>query len=40
MEKGKTHEQATIPRQRIGYILDNESPQAYASIFIAWKALR
>ena len=27
-------------RQRIGYILDKESPRGYASSVIAWKALR
>ena len=34
----QTHEEATVC-QRIGYILDNESPRGYASSFIARKAL-
>ena len=35
----QTHEEATVC-QRIGYILDTESPRGYASSFIARKALR
>ena len=35
----QTHEEATVC-QRIGYILDNESPRGYASSLIAGKALR
>ena len=35
----QTHEEATVC-QRIGYILDNESPRKHASSFIARKALR
>ena len=34
--KVQTHEEATVLCQRIGYILDNESPQGY----IVRKALR
>ena len=36
----QTHEEATVLRQRIGYIFDNESPRGYASSFIARQALR
>ena len=36
----QTHEEAIVYVQRIGYILDNESPRGYASSFIARKALR
>ena len=35
----RTHEEATVC-QRIGYIIDNESPRGYTSSFIARKALR
>ena len=35
----QTHEEATVC-QRIGYILDHESPRGCASGFIARKALR
>ena len=35
----QTHEEASLC-QRIGHILDNESPRGYASSFIARKALR
>ena len=35
----QTHEEATVC-QRIGYILDNESPRRYASSIVAWKTLR
>ena len=35
----QTHEEATVC-QRIGYILDIESPRGYAGSFIARKALR
>ena len=35
----QTHEEASLC-QRIGYILDNESPRGYTSSFIARKALR
>ena len=36
----QTHAEATVLCQRIGYILDNESPRGYARSFISWKALR
>ena len=36
----QTNEEATVLCQRIGYILDNESPRGYASSFFARKALR
>ena len=36
----QTHEEATVLCQRVGYILDNESPLGYASSFVARKALR
>ena len=37
----QTHEEATVSVcQRIGEILDNESPRGYASSSIAGKALR
>ena len=36
----QTHEEATVLCQRIGYILDSESPRGYASSFIARKAMR
>ena len=36
----QTHEEATVLCQRIGYILDNESPRGYVSSVIARKALR
>ena len=36
----QTHEEATVLCQRIGYILDNESPRGFASSFIARTALR
>ena len=36
----QTHEEATGVCQRIGYILDYESPRGYASSLIARKALR
>ena len=36
----QTREEATVLCQRIGYILDNESPGGYVSSFIARKALR
>ena len=36
----QTHEEATSVCQRIGYILDNESPRKHASSIVAWKALR
>ena len=36
----QTHEEATVYVKRIGYILDNESPQGYASSIKARKALR
>ena len=36
----QTHEEANSVRQRIGYILDYESPREYASSIIAQKALR
>ena len=36
----QTHEEATVYVQRIGHILDNESPRGYASSLIARKALR
>ena len=35
----QTHEEATVC-QRIGYVLDHESPRGHASSLIAWKALR
>ena len=35
----QTHEEATVC-QRIGYILDYESPRKHASSVIAWKTLR
>ena len=35
----QTHEEASLC-QRIGYILDNESPRKHASSIVAWKALR
>ena len=35
----QTHEEASV-RQRIGKILDNESPREHASTIVAWKALR
>ena len=35
----QTHEEATVC-QRIGYILDIESPRGYASSFITRKAVR
>ena len=36
----QTHEDATVLCQRIGYILDYESPRKHASGSVAWKALR
>ena len=37
----QTYEEAIVYlRQRIGYVLDNESPRGYASSFIARKPLR
>ena len=36
----QTNEEATVLRQRIGYILDYESPRKQASSIVAWKALR
>ena len=37
----QTNEEAIYSlRQRVGYILDNESPRGYASSFVARKALR
>ena len=36
----QTHEEANSVRQRIGHILDKESPREYASSLIARKALR
>ena len=36
----QTHKEATVFFQRIGKILDNESPREHASSFIARKALR
>ena len=35
----QTHEEASV-RQRIGYILDYESPREYANSLVARKALR
>ena len=35
-----TNEETTVLCQRIGYILDNESPRGYTSSSIARKALR
>ena len=36
----QTHERGYGACQRIGYILDCESPRKHASSFVAWKALR
>ena len=36
----QTHEEATVYVQRIGYILDYESPREHASSIVARKALR
>ena len=36
----QTHEEGNCVCQRIGYILDNESPRKHASSVIARKALR
>ena len=36
----QTHEEAIMSVQRIGYILDNESPREHASSIVARKALR
>ena len=36
----QTHEEAYSVCQRVGYILDNESPRKHASSIVAWKALR
>ena len=36
----QTHEEANGACQRIGYILDYESPRKHASNTVAWKALR
>ena len=36
----QTHEEAIGECQRIGKILDNESPREHASSIVAWKALR
>ena len=36
----QTQEEAIVLCQRIGYVLDNESPREHASSNIAWKALR
>ena len=35
----QTHGEATVC-QRVGYILDCESPRKHASSIVAWKALR
>ena len=36
----QTHEEGNCVCQRIGYILDNESPREHASSIVARKALR
>ena len=36
----QTHEEAIVYVQRIGYILDYDSPRKHASSVIAWKTLR
>ena len=36
----QTHEEATVLCQRIGHILNYESPRKHASSIVAWKALR
>ena len=36
----QSHQEATVLRQRIGCVLDNESPRGHDSIFIARKAFR
>ena len=36
----QTNEEAVVRRQRVGYILDDETPRGYASSSIARKALR
>ena len=36
----QTHEEATVYVKELEYILDYDSPQKYASIIVAWKALR
>ena len=36
----QTHEEATVYVKELDFSLDNESPQGYASSFIARKALR